>query len=221
MALSRVHEHATGADLAASCEALGLHLNESQLCSLQGYLDLLLRWNAIYNLTALRDRGRMLTHHLLDCLAVVEPLRRQVPEGARSVVDVGSGGGLPGALIAIALPDAQVCCVDAIGKKAAFVRQVAAELELRNLSSVQARIESVERPLFDVVVSRAFASLSDFVGATRHVLSPGGGVWMAMKGKVPRDEIAELPQDISVFHVEQLDVPGLAAERCLVWARVR
>lgn len=182
------------------------------------YLQLLQRWNATYNLTALRDPAQMQTQHLADCRAAVAPLRRELagrPPPVR-ILDVGSGGGLPGVVLALAEPAWDVTCVDAVGKKAAFVRQVAAELELPNLHAVHARVEVLNRPPFDVVTARAFASLSALVQATRRLLAPGG-VWMAMKGRRPNDELAALPPGI-VFHVEPVEVPGLD-QRCLVWMR--
>jgi 16S rRNA (guanine527-N7)-methyltransferase len=160
----------------------------------------------------------MLTQHLFDCLAVIEPLRRVA--GAGRLLDVGSGGGLPGVVIALLCPGWQVVCVDTVGKKAAFIQQAAVELRLPNLRAQHARVESLALPPFDVITSRAFASLQDFVRLTRTSLAPGG-VWMAMKGKRPDDELAGLPADIDVFHVEQLTVPDLAAERCIVWMRPR
>ena len=191
---------------------------------LEAYLSMLERWNAVYNLTAIRDREAMRLHHLADCLAVVGPLRRELSalQGtatvARRILDVGSGGGLPGVVLALAEPAWQVTCVDAVGKKAAFVQQVAGELDLPNLRSVHSRVEKLRLPPFDAVVSRAFSSLGDFVRWTRHALAPGGR-WMAMKGRNPLDEVADLPPGIQVFHVEPLEVPGLEAERCLVWLR--
>ena len=187
---------------------------------LLAYLDLLLRWNATYNLTAVRDSAEMLTQHLADCLAVIGPLRRALEHVATpKLLDVGSGGGLPGVVIAAMCPDWQVLCVDTVGKKAPFVQQVALELRLLNLKAEHARVEKLAAGPFDVVTSRAFASLADFVGLTRQHVA-GQGVWMAMKGKRPDDELRALPADVSVFHVEQLRVPGLAAERCLVWMRL-
>jgi 16S rRNA (guanine527-N7)-methyltransferase len=180
------------------------------------YLDLLQRWNATYNLTAVRDRAAMLTQHLADCLALIEPLLRRGITGR--VLDVGSGGGLPGVVLAIMLPALDVTCVDTVGKKAAFVRQVAGALALPQLHAVHARVEALGAPGFDLITARAFASLADFVSLTRRHLAPGG-VWMAMKGKIPTDEMAALTADVEVFHVEPLAVPGLDAERCLVWMR--
>lgn len=197
---------------------LTLDVSAPQIDALLDYLALLQRWNATYNLTAVREPQQMLTHHLADCLAVVAPLRRQAGAGPLRLLDVGSGGGLPGAVIALLNPATDVTCVDTVGKKAAFVQQVAGELQLPNLHARHARVEQMAPEPSDVVTSRAFASLADFARLTRRHLAPNG-VWMAMKGKPPGDEIAQLPADIAVFHVEQLDVPGLGAERCLVWMR--
>jgi 16S rRNA (guanine527-N7)-methyltransferase len=188
---------------------------------LERYLALLARWNAAYNLTAVRDPVQMRTQHLAECLAVLPPLRRHL--GARPTarfLDVGSGGGLPGVVLAAAEPSWDVTCVDAVGKKAAFVRQVAGELALPNLHAEHARVEALRAPPFDVITARAFAALPDFVRLTRPLLAPGG-VWMAMKGKRPDDELAALPADIEAFHVEPLTVPGLDADRCLVWMQPR
>lgn len=188
---------------------------------LEAYLGLLVKWNAAYNLTAVRDPAQMRAQHLADCLAAVEPLRRQLgPVRSARILDVGSGGGLPGAVLAIAEPAWDVTCVDAVGKKAAFVRQVAAELRLPNLHAEHSRIEALKAAPFDVVTSRAFAALDDFVRLTRPLLA-GEGIWMAMKGKSPDGELAALPPDVEVFHVEPLVVPGLDAERCLIWMRPR
>jgi 16S rRNA (guanine527-N7)-methyltransferase len=146
--------------------------------------------------------------------------RHRAASGAKRLLDVGSGGGLPGVVLAVLESDLSVTCVDTVGKKAAFVRQVAAELGLRNLHAEHARVEQLQLPSFDIVTSRAFASLADFTALTRRHLAPSA-VWMAMKGKRPEDEVAALPADIDVFHVEPLRVPGLEAERCLVWMRLK
>lgn len=213
---------AAGPDAAAvagCARGLGLSLDGAQCEQLAAFGALLQRWGRTYNLTAILDRDQLLTHHLADCLAVVAPLRRHLATLAPrpSLLDVGSGGGLPGVVLAIACPELAVCCVDTVGKKAAFVRQVAAELRLDNLRAEHARVEAMTGR-FDVVTSRAFASLADFVALTRARLADGG-VWMAMKGQRPDDEIAALPGDVAVFHVEPLTVPGLGAQRCLVWMR--
>ncbi len=202
--------------IGALCAQCGLQPSAAQLQALADYLALLQRWNATYNLTAVRDPAAMLTQHLADCLAVVPPLQRHAAGGR--LLDVGSGGGLPGVVIATLLPAWSVTCVDAVGKKMAFVRQVAGTLPLPNLRAEHTRIEQLKQPPYDLITSRAFASLADFTRLTRPHLAPGG-VWMAMKGRAPEDELAELPPDVAVFHVEQLAVPGLDAQRCLVWMR--
>jgi 16S rRNA (guanine527-N7)-methyltransferase len=204
--------------LTAGAQALGLSLSEPQCDALLAYQALLTKWNQVYNLTAVRKPAEMLTHHLLDSLAVLPPLQRHLAARPARLLDVGSGGGLPGVVLAIMLPELDVTCVDTVGKKASFIRQVAAELTLRNLSAAHARVEDLRLKPFDVITSRAFASLPDFTRLTKHLLSTGG-VWMAMKGKVPADEIEGLPSEWDVFHVEQLAVPGLNAERCLLWIR--
>ena len=205
--------------LAEIGSALALDLTETQIDTLLAYLALLQRWNATYNLTAVRDPADMLTQHLADCLAVIGPLRRHgTTTPARRILDVGSGGGLPGIVIAVLNPGAHVVCVDTVGKKAAFIRQMAGELGLKNLFAEHARVEQMKAAPFDVIVSRAFASLGDFTRLTRQHLAPKG-IWMAMKGKIPDDEMARLPAELVVFHVEHLSVPGLPAERCLVWVR--
>ena len=209
------------ARLLDAAKQLGLALSDSEADQLLAYLVLLQRWNSTYNLTAVRDPDRMLSQHVFDCLAVMAPLRRHLTGTAAApprLLDVGSGGGLPGVVIAILNPTIDVSCVDTVGKKAAFVQQVAASLRLRNLHSQHARVEQLKAPPFDVITSRAFASLADFVGLTRTLLAEGGA-WLAMKGKNPIDEVNALPPDINVFHVEQLQVPDLEAERCLVWMR--
>lgn len=203
---------------------LNLSLSDSQQLQLLAYMDLIAKWTKVYNLTAVRDAQEMLTHHLLDSLAVIQPLRRELaklvlPEGQTQLrlLDVGSGAGLPGIVIAITCPDVSVTCVDTVAKKAAFIQQVSATLKLPNLKGLHARVESLTAP-YDVVSSRAFASLLDFATWSQSALAPHG-VWMAMKGKHPDQEQAALPESTHVFHVEQLQVPGLDAERCIVWMR--
>lgn len=205
--------------LIRAAEELRLEIRSDQVDKLFQYLSLLQRWNRVYNLTSVREPAQMLTSHLADCLALVTPLRLYLGERtAARLLDVGSGAGLPGVVIAAMNQEISVTCVDAVGKKAAFVRQVAGELGLDNLAAEHARIESLVAAPFELITSRAFASLHDFVRLTRGHLAPGG-VWLAMKGKAPQAEIASLPGDIDVFHVEQLMVPGLDAERCLVWMK--
>ena len=247
--------HALDKDLRAGIQALDLTLADAQVAQLLAYMDLIQKWTKVYNLTAVRDPAEMLTHHLLDSLAVIKPLQDQLltgvgarrSEGAERfapcpppatqapplpaqnaqpprsttagtpvrLLDVGSGAGLPGAVIAICCPDVTVHCVDTVAKKAAFIQQVAVTLKLPNLRGIHARVENLT-DTYDVVSSRAFASLVDFVTWSQKALAEQG-VWMAMKGKHPADEMAALPAFAQVFHVEQLEVPGLGAERCIVW----
>jgi 16S rRNA (guanine527-N7)-methyltransferase len=216
-------------ELRQGAAALGLSLDDAALGKLLDYLALLAKWNRVYNLTALRDPEEMLSHHLVDSLAIVEPIRRMLARqglaaaaGGLRILDVGSGGGLPGVVLAAVQPDWQVSCVDTVAKKASFIRQAAAELRLPNLHALHARVEALGESAgrFDIVTSRAFASLADFTTLSRAALAEHG-VWLAMKGKQPDAEIAALSADVQVFHVEQLQVPGLDAQRCLVWLRPR
>ncbi len=213
-------------ELATGATQLGLSLSEAQLDTLLQYAAMLLKWNQVYNLTAIRSPAEVLTHHLLDSLAAVQSLHRYLETQGLSdaaVLDVGSGGGLPGIVLTIACPELRVTCVDTVSKKAAFIQQAAIQLPRQvmggRLASRHARVESLDTP-FDVVCSRAFASLPDFTQWSSKALKPGGA-WMAMKGQVPDAEIAALPAGIEVFHVEQLAVPSLEAQRCIVWLRGR
>ena len=213
--------------LGKAAVALGLDLDAGQLTALLEYLALIQKWTKVYNLTAVRDPDEMVTHHLLDSLAVIAPLQKQLAvlkeQGVCGdkprLLDVGSGAGLPGIVIAICCPHITVHCVDTVAKKAAFIQQVAGTLKLPNLRGIHARVESLTEP-YDVVSSRAFASLVDFATWSEKALA-GQGVWMGMKGKHPTDEMAALPASVEVFHVEHLAVPGLDAERCIVWMRKR
>jgi 16S rRNA (guanine527-N7)-methyltransferase len=195
---------------------LGLALSPAQQQQLLDYLDLLGKWNKIYNLTAVRDPAQMLTQHLLDCLAVVQPLKARLP-ALQTVLDVGAGGGLPAVVLAVACPQWQVSAVDTVAKKAAFIQTAAHSLGLSNLRGIHARVEELTEG-FDVVCSRAFASLADFTSWSAAALKPGG-VWMAMKGRVPDEELAALPPGVRVDEVQLLQVPGLEAQRCVVWMR--
>jgi 16S rRNA (guanine527-N7)-methyltransferase len=205
------------AGLRSGAQALGLALSDAQIQHLLAYAALIQKWNKVYNLTALRDPADMLTHHLLDSLTAIAPLFRHTQGQPTKVLDVGSGGGLPGVVLAICMAELNVSCVDTVAKKAAFVQQVAVSLKLPNLRGVHARVESLTDP-YQVICSRAFASLPDFVTWSRSALDEGG-VWMAMKGKHPQGEIDALLADVRVFHVEPLTVPGLDVERCMVWMR--
>ncbi len=211
--------------LGKAVTALGLNLDAAQQAALLEYLALIQKWTKVYNLTAVRNPDEMLTHHLLDSLAVIAPLQKQlaalkeqgVVGDKPRLLDVGSGAGLPGIVIAICCPHITVHCVDTVAKKAAFIQQVAVTLKLPNLRGIHARVESLTEP-YDVLSSRAFASLVDFTTWSEKALAEQG-VWMGMKGKHPADEMAALPTSVEVFHVEQLVVPGLDAERCIVWMR--
>jgi 16S rRNA (guanine527-N7)-methyltransferase len=214
------------ADLEAD-SARPLQLPAGAPSQLLAYLTLIAQWSAVYNLTAIRDPAEMLVQHLIDSLAAVGPMQRHFvgqPSTAQPVrvLDVGSGAGLPGVVIAIACPAVHVTCIDAVAKKAGFVRQAVAELGLQNLEARHGRVEQMpESAYFDLVTSRAFASLADFIRLTQQVLT-AGGVWMAMKGQralVEGQERAALPAGVELFHVEQLSVPFLKAERCLAWVR--
>ena len=216
--------HPLSLALQKGLDGLDLELSAEQQAQLLAYMDLIGKWTKVYNLTAVRDANEMLTHHLLDSLAVVAPLRRELaklelpPSQDRlSLLDVGAGAGLPGVVIAITCPEVSVTCVDTVAKKAAFIQQVAATQRLPNLKGLHARVETLMQP-YDVVCSRAFASLVDFTTWSQSALAKHG-VWMAMKGKHPDQELALLPQSVKVFHVEQLLVPGLEAERCIIWMR--
>jgi 16S rRNA (guanine527-N7)-methyltransferase len=196
-------------ELEAGLAQLGLELSTEQIDRLNQYLALLNKWNKTYNLTAVRETERMVAYHVLDSLSALPHI-----QGVR-VLDVGSGGGMPGMLFAIARPDWQLTLIDANHKKTTFLRQAAIELGLNNVEVHCERVEALAAPAFDVITSRAFADLAEFVRLTRHVLADGG-VWAALKGVYPYEEIAQLPDDIRVVSVQALHVPGLDAERHLV-----
>lgn len=223
------------AQLVAGIAALGLALPEGGEEKLLAYLALLEKWNRVYNLTAIRDPGKMVSHHLLDSLAAVavcdavlarcppfSPARGETADDALCgrapihVLDAGSGGGLPGIPLAIARPDLHVTLIDTIAKKTAFLTQARGELGLANLAVVTGRVE-VYRPetRFNLITSRAFAELALFVNLTRHLLAPGGR-WLALKGVHPGDELAALPDGVRAVAVHPLVVPGLDAERCVI-----
>jgi len=200
---------------------LGLELSDAAVERLLAYLRLIGQWNRVYNLTAIREPHAMLTQHLLDCLSIVPALRRRLGQGAgqagAKILDVGSGAGLPGVVLAICEPGWQVTCVDAVAKKASFIRQVAAELGLSNLTATHGRVEDMAGQ-YDLITSRAFSALADLVRLTAPRLAPGGA-WAAMKANVSTSERLEVEPLAEVFHVEQLSVPGLDAARCLVWLK--
>ena len=211
-----------GTPIDALAELCGVTLGTGSAQQLESFLDLLERWNQTYNLTAVRTREAMRVQHIADCLAAVPALRRGVAAAALPepvhVLDVGSGGGLPAVVLAVVCPEWQIWSVDAVGKKAAFVKQVGGSLGLLNLHAQHGRIEAVDLPKASLITSRAFASLELFTRLSEPHLS-GRGIWAAMKGQVPHEEIAALPTGVEAFHVEPVEVPNLNAERCLVWMR--
>ena len=194
--------------LAAGLAELGLDLSDAVQHKLLAFRDLLLKWNKTYNLTALRDPEQAISHHLLDSLAILPHL------DTGPLLDVGSGGGLPGIPLAIAFPGLSVGMVDTVQKKASFLQQASIELGLKNVTVHHARVEEMQGQ-YAQISSRAFADLGLFVSLTRHLLAPGGR-WLAMKGVRPDDEIAALPADITVEAIISLTVPGLEAERHLI-----
>ena len=208
------------AGLQTAIKRLKLEFNDQQTQQLLSYLEQLQRWNRTYNLTAIRDPQQMLIQHLFDSLSVVRPLVDKLDKNTvvGKVVDVGSGAGLPGIVLAIAWPDVAVHCVDTVEKKATFIRYVGGVLGLPNLHAHHARIEELPNFEADVVISRAFASLQDFARlAGQHVADHGSLV--AMKGRIPDDEI-EVLEASSTWRVKKilpLDVPQLDAQRCLIW----
>ena len=189
-----------------------LAVTPEQQTKLMGYLQLMNKWNGVYNLTSLRDPQQMVTHHLLDSLAAVPAFA-----GARNVLDVGAGGGLPGIVLAIVRPDMKVAMIDTVHKKTAFLNQVKAELKLSNVSVHTMKVQdlTVSEP-FDVITSLAFADLSDFVNWSGHLLAEGGK-FIALKGVAPSEERERLPQDWKVVDLQPLWVPRLQAERHLVF----
>jgi len=203
---------ALAAMLTAGVRELRLDLNEHQIGQLLDYLALLSKWNAVYNLTAVRDPKEMVTLHLLDSLAAVPAFA-----GAHHVLDVGAGGGLPGLVLAIACPDMRVSMIDTVHKKTAFLTQVKAELGLANVTVYTARVEQLQvDEKFDVITSRAFAELSDFVNWSGHLLADGGR-FIALKGVKPDEEIARLPAGWKVNEIRALKVPQLDAERHVIF----
>lgn len=199
------------ADITAGLAAIGLELSAQQIDLLEGYLGLLAKWNQTYNLTAIREEERMVSYHLLDSLTLVPQLA-----GGTRLLDVGSGGGMPGIPAAIARPDLHVVLLDANHKKTTFLRQAVIELKLPNVEVITGRVEAYQpEQKFDRITSRAFAELADFVKLSHHLLADGGQ-FVAMKGVYPYEEIAQLPEGFGVAEVRPLQVPGLEAERHLV-----
>jgi 16S rRNA (guanine527-N7)-methyltransferase len=203
---------ALSAVLEEGIAAMRFDVSPAQQEKLVDYLALMFKWNAVYNLTSLRDPMQMVTHHLLDSLAAVPAFAE-----AHNVLDVGSGGGLPGIVLAIVRPDMKVSMIDTVHKKTAFLTQVKAELGLVNVTVYTARVEQLQvSDKFDVITSRAFADLSDFVNWSSHLLADGGR-YIALKGVAPKEEQERLPAEWRVTGVEPLQVPRLGAERHLVF----
>ncbi|MYM41312.1 16S rRNA (guanine(527)-N(7))-methyltransferase RsmG [Duganella qianjiadongensis] len=209
----KVFDRAAIADvLKQGIAALELNLSEAQVEKLLDYLALLNKWNSVYNLTSVRDPVQMVTLHVLDSLAAVPAFA-----GAQNVLDVGAGGGLPGMVLAISRPDMKVAMIDTVHKKTAFLNQVKAELELANVTVYTKQVQQLEvKTRFDVITSRAFADLSDFVNWSGHLLQEGGQ-FIALKGTAPEDERERLPAPWKVQKLQPLAVPGLDAERHLVF----
>lgn len=196
---------------------LQLKLDNNQMKQLMAYLELLIKWNSVYNLTSVRDPLEMVKHHLLDSLATIFAFKH-----AENILDVGSGGGLPGIVLAIVYPEKKVALIDIVSKKTAFLKQVKAELALKNVTVYTGRVEqlSVDEPgkLFDVITSRAFSELANFVNWAGHLLAPEGHM-IALKGQLPREEIAQLPLGWKINEVQAVNVPGLDARRHLLWIK--
>lgn len=200
--------------LAEGIAEMQLDVSPAQQEKLMDYLALMFKWNSVYNLTSLRDPMQMVTHHLLDSLAAVPAFA-----GAKNVLDVGSGGGLPGIVLAVVRPGMKVSMIDTVHKKTAFLTQVKAELGLANVTIYTMRVEQLQvSDKFDVITSRAFADLSDFVNWSSHLLAEQGG-YIALKGVAPQEEQQRLPAEWKVTKVEPLQVPRLGAERHLVFIR--
>ncbi len=202
------------ASLSAGVQEMGLALNEAQIDQMLAYLALLSKWNAVYNLTAIRDPQEMVKQHLLDSLSAAPAFTE-----ARNVLDVGAGGGLPGMMLAIAYPQTRISMIDTVSKKTAFLSQAKAELGLSNVTVFTGRVEQLEvTEKFDVITSRAFSELCNFINWSGHLLAEGGQ-FIAMKGIAPAQEIERLPAGWAVTGVQPLQVPGLNAERHLVFVR--
>jgi 16S rRNA (guanine527-N7)-methyltransferase len=201
--------------LARGLDKLGINLRPAAQQTLLDYLALLKRWNASYNLTAIRDEESMVVRHLLDSLSVLPFVVGE------HCVDVGTGAGLPGLPLAVALPDTQFTLLDSNGKKTRFLTQAVATLNLDNVRVMQSRVEDYRpEPRFDVVLSRAFASLDDMIAGCHQLLCPNG-LFLAMKGQLPEDELRDVEARVELLGVEILSVPGLAEDRCLVRMRSR
>lgn len=198
--------------LADGVQEMQLDVTPAQQEQLLDYLALMNKWNSVYNLTSLRDPMQMVTHHLLDSLAAVPAFG-----GARNVLDVGAGGGLPGVVLAICRPDMKLSMIDTVHKKTAFLKQVKAELDLANVTVYTMKVQELEvSDKFDVITSRAFADLSDFLAWSGHLLAEGGK-FIALKGTAPAEEQERVPAEWKISGLQPLQVPRLGAERHLVF----
>lgn len=209
-------ENRIAAGLAQGVATMGLAVSLPQQVKLLDYLRLLQKWNRVHNLTAVREPEAMLTHHLLDALSVLPHVT-----GITRLADVGTGGGIPGIVLAISLPALEVTLIESNQKKVSFLRQAVMELGLTNVHVENCRVEDyVPESLFDAVISRAFSELALFAALSTHLLKPGGEL-LAMKGRTPQEEIAALPENIAVGSEHTLSVPGLEGERCLIRMRIK
>jgi len=217
--MQQTDDASTGDRIRAVAAQLGVGLSAAQARQLLDYLNLLERWNAVHNLSALQTREQMLVRLLFDSLSLTGALIRHAAGRPLSVLDVGTGSGFPAAAIAAAQPDWDVRAIDSVAKKAAFVQQAAAECGIANLHATDGRVERLpRRDGFDAIVSKAFSTLTNLIVSTQHLQKPGT-IWVAQKGRHPFREIAEVPPGFEVFHVEPVTVPNLAEERHLVWLR--
>lgn len=204
--------------LSRGCEAMGFSLSDTQREQLLAYLALLHKWNKAYNLSAIRDPEEMLSKHLLDSLSLVPHLRAS---SASRIADVGTGAGLPGIPLALCFPDKHFTLCDSAGKKVRFLNQVTYELGLTNVQPVHGRVEQLQpQTAFDIVTSRAFASLGDMLDCCRHLVHAQGEFW-AMKGVYPEEELSSLPEHYKVDSFFKLEVPGSLGERCLLVLKAR
>lgn len=199
--------------LKSGLQAMNLELSTAQQLMLLEYVSLLKKWNSTYNLTALRDERTMISHHLLDSLTLLPYVAN-----AKTLMDVGSGGGMPGIPTAICLPDLQITLLDSNTKKTTFLQQAVIELGLKNVTVASGRVEAMHDKSVDVVTSRAFAELHDFIALTKHLLNENG-YWAAMKGVYPYEELENVPENIEVYQIDKLNVPTLNAERHMVLMR--
>ena len=199
--------------LAQGLQEMGLSLPKTQQLMLLEYVALLKKWNKTYNLTALRNEDKMISHHLLDSLTLLPYVKN-----AKTLMDVGSGGGMPGIPTAICCPDLHITLLDSNTKKTTFLQQAVIELGLKNVTIASGRVETIHDKKVDVVTSRAFAELHDFIALTKHLLNENA-YWAAMKGVYPYEELEKVPNNIEVYQIDKLTVPQLTAERHMVLMR--